>query len=266
MRYLRLYPRFFLLQFRMMGQYRLNAVIWLVFGLAWHGANIGVVWAMLQAFPVLNGWTFPEMLFLYALWNLAHAVFGATFFKLSGVSGKVQSGQLDGFLVRPLGPLYQILTEPSWLDVYDLLIAVPLFLFAQDLAGVEWAWTHLLVLPLAVLGGALIKGGVLLAVSTLSFWTVRMESAQVLIESIELQFVRFPLTIFSRPAQWLFTFLIPLAFVAFLPAQLFLGKGGNSTFLNPALGYLTPLAGLVAFGLAYAFWRFGLARYQSTGS
>jgi len=266
MRALTLFVQFQRLNLRAIAQYRLNLVVWFVFGIAYNGASIGVLWAMLQRFPLLNGWTFRDLLFLYALWSLGHGVYSATLGKVSAVSRYIREGRFDRFLVRPLGALFQVITVPEGITIDDFFFGSALFALAQAEVHLVWTPERALLLAAVIVGAALIKGALLLALSTLSFWLVRMDAARILLETLELEFIRFPLTIFPRAAQWLLTFVMPLAFVSFLPAELFLAKSAAGTLLNPAWGQLTPFVGGAAFTLSYLFWRTGLLHYQGTGS
>ena len=228
----------------------------------WHRVALGNA----PALGSIGGWSFPELLFLYALWALGHGVYAAVFGKVGQVTGHVRDGTFDRFLTRPLNPLFQVMTVPAGITIDDLFIAIPLFAVAQRLAGVAWTIDLGLLLLGTVVGAALIEGSVLLMVSTLSFWLIRIEAVRLLVETVELEFVRYPLGIFPRGAQLIFTVLLPLAFITYFPSRVFLHRAPEGLFLMPTLGYLTPLVGSVCFTLAYLFWQHGLNRYQSTGS
>jgi ABC-2 type transport system permease protein len=64
--------------------------------------------------------------------------------------------------------------------------------------------------------------------------------------------------------QVILTFILPYGFINFYPAQLFLGK--DDYLFHPSLPYATLPVGLGLFSLAYRFWRYGINRYQGTGS
>jgi ABC-type uncharacterized transport system permease subunit len=51
----------------------------------------------------------------------------------------------------------------------------------------------------------------------------------------------------------------------YLPAAYFLHKTDIGLNVNPAIGLLTPLIGIVFASAAYVFWRFGLDHYQGVG-
>jgi ABC-2 type transport system permease protein len=60
--------------------------------------------------------------------------------------------------------------------------------------------------------------------------------------------------------------VFPIAFINFYPSHYFLSRDSSTILLNPVLQYLTPLVGVVTFGLGYALWVAGVNRYQSAGS
>ena len=63
----------------------------------------------------------------------------------------------------------------------------------------------------------------------------------------------------------LLAFVIPFGFMNYFPASYFLHKADNGLGLPLAIGVLTPAVGVVFLVVAYAFWRFGLQRYQGVG-
>ena len=74
-------------------------------------------------------------------------------------------------------------------------------------------------------------------------------------------YARYPITIFNGVFRVVFTFIIPIAFMAYYPSLEFL------TDKEPAfLTYFTPVYGVIFFYLSYKFWMFGARRYSGTGS
>jgi ABC-2 type transport system permease protein len=133
-------------------------------------------------------------------------------------------------------------------------------------AGVQVDWVLICYVPLVALGGALIDFGVNLAIATASFWFTRIDSLRWVFMSLEQEFSRYPLSIYQRGVKVMLAFVIPFAFMNYFPATFLLHKSEDGLHLNPAVGLLTPVVGLVVFALGYAFWRTGIDRYQGTGS
>ena len=74
-------------------------------------------------------------------------------------------------------------------------------------------------------------------------------------------FGRYPQTIFPSPLRFLLRWIVPFGFVSFYPAQAILDHRPYE-----GLMYLSPVIALGFVGLTVLFWRWGVRRYESTGS
>jgi ABC-2 type transport system permease protein len=74
----------------------------------------------------------------------------------------------------------------------------------------------------------------------------------------------YPLSIFGSATQRVLTYVLPVAFIAFLPASLVLGRT-DQLAVPAVLGYAAPVVGGVLFALAYRFFRAQLKHYQGVG-
>jgi ABC-2 type transport system permease protein len=119
--------------------------------------------------------------------------------------------------------------------------------------------------PLIVVGGAAIDLAISLMIATASFWFIRVEALHWIVLQLEQEFTRYPISIYSRGVRLLLAFVFPFAFMNYFPATFFLHKSESGLSLPPAIGLLTPLIGALFVAVAYAFWRFGLNRYQGVG-
>lgn len=60
-------------------------------------------------------------------------------------------------------------------------------------------------------------------------------------------------------------YVVPFAFVNYFPAQYLLRKEDMAAYPEIYM-YLTPVIGIGMYLLAYAFWRFSLKYYKSSGN
>lgn len=247
-------------------EYRANFVMWFVFTIVYHGVALGALYVTMRQFPSMNGWNFREMFFLYALWMAGHELHNTLFFTVVSVPEYVREGQFDRFLVRPLNTLFSVLTVPQQIVPDGLLLAIVTLAAATAAAGVRVDWIFVLFVPLIVAGGALIDLGISLAVATCSFWFIRVDTLRWVVMSLEQDFTRYPLSIYTRGVQVVLAFVFPFAFMNYFPATYFLQKAETGLHLNPAVGLLTPAIGLAWLLAAYGFWLIGLRHYQGTGS
>jgi ABC-2 type transport system permease protein len=246
-------------------EYRANFLIWFAFTLIYHASALAALWIILSEFPSMNGWDFPQMVFLYALWMLGHAVNNTLFLTVGDIPEHVRDGEFDRVFVRPLNALFQIVTTPQQIFPDELLLALLLFGMATWYSGAAIDGWFVIFVPLVVLGGALIDLAINLAVATCSFWFVKVDALRWTAFQLEQEFTRYPISIYTKGVRLVLTFLLPYAFMNYFPATFFLNKSEDALHLAPAVGLLTPLIGALWFGLAYAFWVFGINRYQSVG-
>jgi ABC-2 type transport system permease protein len=263
---LRAYVEYWRINLLTMLEYRANFLMWFVFAIAYHGVALAALYVTMRQFPSMNGWDFRQMFFLYALWMAGHELHNMLFFAVVSVPEYVREGRFDRFLVRPLDALFQVLTVPQQIAPDGFVLALATLAAATAVAGVRLDWVFLLFVPLVIAGGALIDFGISLVVATCSFWFVRVDTLRWVVMSLEQDFTRYPISIYTRGVRIVLAFVVPFAFMNYFPATYFLQKGEPGLHLNPAVGLLTPAIGLAWGGVAYAFWLVGLRHYQGTGS
>jgi len=249
-----------------MIEYRTNFFLWFGFTIVYHGTAIAALWVTLHQFPSMNGWDFRQMALLYGLWMLGHAVHNTFFLTVGDVPTFVREGRFDRFLVRPLDTLFQAVTVPQQIWPDELVLAIVFFVFATIYSGVHVDLAYVLYVPLVAVGGALIDFGITLAIATLSFWFVRIDTLRWVVMSLEQEFTRYPISIYTRGVRFVLAFVLPFAFMNYFPATYLLHKTDTGLALSPWVGLLTPLIGALWVVAAYIFWRIGLDHYQGTGS
>jgi len=209
-------------------------------------------WILFSQLPTLRGWTFQEVVTLYALvafgFGLGHVVCSNAF-RMAQI---ITSGNLDYYLALPADPLTHLLVSrtslPAWGDV--------LFGLAVFLATAPGRWE---TLPLFVLLGVLtalifVAFGVL--VGALAFWVGNADNLATQTINALITFGLYPVEIFPGAVQWLLYTLIPAAFVGSIPAALL------SEFSLGRLGLLGAFTLGITLLARWVFQR-GLRRYES---
>jgi ABC-2 type transport system permease protein len=250
-------------------EYRLDFLFSVLQGITYQLIGILFIWAVLTRFPSLGGWEFGEVAFLYALRLLSHSVYLPFLWNLIGLSDLVRQGELDRLLLRPVHPLLLVVTRTfKIVALGDLTVAVAVFAVAQSALRIDWSAGQLLSLVLVLAGGALIEAAVQLFAGSLAVWLVNATRLHWWADEVFNTFGHYPLTIYDRALQLGFTYLVPLAFVAYIPATAILGRQDElrTVGLSPLVAYGTPIVGVLTAGLALAFFHFALGRYQSTGN
>ncbi len=224
--------------------------------------QMAVLTTLFSKVKALDGWSFPEVLFIYGFSLVPLGLFNLISVNLYRFSDQyIIQGKMDRVLLRPVGTLTQVLCESFNISgLNEILLGSGVMIYAARELGLQPGVGHILGLVILAPGAALVYAGVFLAITSVTFWYEdRMGLAPPVYNMI--RFSRYPITIYSLPVRVFLTFVLPFAWVAFYPATWFLGSPG---FARAAL--LTPVVGLIVFGGAVMIWRRGISRYASTGS
>jgi ABC-2 type transport system permease protein len=141
--------------------------------------------------------------------------------------------------------------------------------FALGLAVVwlDLAWTapKVVVTILAVISGTVVFSAIWVIGAAITFWTVETSEVQNVFTYGGEELVSYPLPIYSEGVRHFFTFVVPLAFVTYLPALYILGR--EDPLGLPAVFQLgSPVVAILFFLFARLCWALGVRHYQGTGS
>jgi ABC-2 type transport system permease protein len=265
-RLLRLVVRVFAANFRARLQYRADFLLWFLQGVTYQLLGLTFVWVVLGRFRSFHGWSLDEVIFLYGLRLVAHALYLPVFGNVTTVAGQVREGTLDRILLRPVDPLLQVLwQEFAANSTGDLCVGLVLLGVAQRALHLRWSPVAVGFFLLVVAGGTVLEAGIQLALASLSLWFVGTEQLSNWADELINSFGNYPLTVFGAPLRYLFTFVLPIALLAYFPATVFLQKTAALPF-TPILAFGAPVVGWGAFLGAYALWNLGLKHYQGTGT
>ena len=261
-----LYLRLVEARVRAQMQYRVSFVLEIVGNFLLGFIDFLAIAVIFVHLPQLGAWSLGEVAFLYGTSYLAFKLADMAVGHFDALGQQVQSGQLDTLLVRPLGALYQVITvDFSLRHVGGLLQGAVVLGLALTRVAIDWTPGRVLVLASMPVGGALIFASVWIAGHTLTFWTVRGGEAVNAVTYGGNMLTTYPLEIFGPWLRRLLAFVLPLAFVNYLPALYILGKP-DPFGLPPVLRFVSPLVAVLTLLVAGRIWTAGLRRYRSTGS
>lgn len=246
-------------------EYRVNFLVGVLAGVVWQITGFFTIWVILSRFQSIGGWTLGEIAFLYGLRLTAHGLWVIPFSRLIEMDYMVREGEFDRYLIRPLNPMLQLVTSRIRLPALgDLAGGVVLLGVASTRAGINWSPLAIVYLILVLIGGALAEAALQVGCTALSFRFLDTSGLRFLIDDVFNTFGGYPLRIFGGFVQFLLTWALPLAFVAYLPATVLLGRTGELR-ISPVFAYLAPAVGVVWFVAAYRFWVRQSRHYQSSG-
>lgn len=246
-------------------QYRTNCMMLILMGLFWQGTGLVFIWVILSQFHELAGWSLGEIAFLCGLRLIIHALNMIVFGLFQSMEFLVREAEFDVFLIRPLPPFVQFMTADFHVAAFgDLLGGILIFAAASTRVQIDWSPLALIYLVLVIIGGCLVEAAVKLALSSLAFRTLSVGSLLYFFDNAMSMAGNYPLTIFGKVGSFLFTFILPIAFLAYLPVTVLLHHT-NELSVSPLFATFSPLVGVILFAGAYLFFTHELRYYQSAG-
>ena len=244
------------------GQYAIRMLTKII---SWSTGFVMIL-ILLNKFKTIGDWNVYEVLFLYVLDVLSYSIAG-TFFM--GPFGKlpdlIRQGVFDEVLTKPVNPfVYMVCTRVSAGYTSNYIIGVAILVICFVKLHISLTLGKFFWLIAVIFGATLIQSAGFILTAVPAFWIVKSDGLQMLFYKNLTDFLQYPMKIYDRWIQVMLTFVLPYAFINYYPCQYFLGKDEHLFF--PWFQYLTPLVGIVLFGLSYFVWKKGLNAYQSTGS
>ncbi len=228
--------------------------------------GIATVKFVITQFGMLGGWAFGEIAFLYGLAILSYGLSAVLFVQTWFMGSFILDGEFDIFMLRPMNVLYQFFF--CIFNIYgfsDLLPGIVIFIYGCVQVHFNWSFINIMMLVSVVTGATLIRGALYLVTGSVAFWTKNRNSYTMLNLTIFDQTTKYPLSIYPRVVQIIFTFVLPLGFISFYPAKDFLNKNSGVLF-SGNMAWFTLLVGIFLFWLATRLFRRGLTKYESAGS
>jgi ABC-2 type transport system permease protein len=228
-------------------------------------AEFAEVWVIFHNVDVLGGLDFTAALLVFALSNLAFSLADMFVGHLDQLPRFIRAGQVDAFYVRPLPLLTQLMTSDlSLRRIGRLSVAAVALVVALTTADIAWSPATVALIVLTVASGTAIFSALFTAAGGLQFFLVdgaEFTNAFTYGGSYAAQQSQ---QVFPDPLRIFWTFVVPTAFVAYVPAVAVLDLPGDR-LAPPWLAWWTPLAALLAWGIAGLCWRAGTRHYQGAG-
>lgn len=214
----------------------------------------------------LGGYALPEIALLYGTSAIAFGLADLMIGSMDRLGRRVRDGTLDTLLVRPVPVLAQVAADKFALRRLGR-VTQGLLVLGYALATLDLTWTpaKMLMLPLMVAGGGLIFAAVFVGGAAFQFVAQDASEVQNAFTYGGATLLQYPPGLFAKDLLRGVTFVLPLAFVNWVPGLYVLGRP-YPLDLPTWVAFAPPLVAIACCALAGLAWRAGLRSYRSTGS
>lgn len=185
---------------------------------------LGVIYSFI---PSLAGWTYAQMLLLFASSFILEAVawftWRASILKLHLA---VQDGSFDFLMTKPVSLLF--ITSFRKMDLEDvarIVVGIALVIYSFTLSGIFPSGMQWLLWLVGMSLAQIVYFSFALILKTTSFWTTQTSEINYVMYSLD-RLNQYPTHLYTGFVRFLFTFIIPVTFISTLPAQLLIGSAG----------------------------------------
>lgn len=259
--YLRIYRKILAQDLKSKMSYRADFIISTIGMIFTNIAGFVSFWILFKNFSSIDGWGYYEILFLYGFSLISLTPVQCLFDNNWSLRNYVYSGDFIKYCFRPINLFFYYQSE-----VFDvkglgqLAFGVGTLAYSWIKLGLGFSPLMLLKVIVFLITASLVMIALQNAAAATCFWIVN--SFYILDLTLKFKdYAKYPVTIFSPVFRFIFTFLMPIAFIAYYPSLVILRPDAV-----PLLSWLSPIFGLVFFFLSYKLWMFGATKYSGTGS
>ncbi|ACK72152.1 protein of unknown function DUF990 [Gloeothece citriformis PCC 7424] len=240
-------------------EYRLNFLIATFTSLANLVGSLFSLFLFYRTGYSFEGWTWQEALIVLGIFTFLQGI-SETFLSpnLNKIVDLVQQGTLDFVLLKPINSQFWLSTRviSPW-GFPDLCFGGILVLYSGSQLGLTF--NNYLLSAIPIFFGIIILYSLWFMLGATSIWFVKIYNVTEVLRGF-LEAGRYPMIAYPAAYRFFFTFIIPVAFLTTIPAEVMLGKSQFIWIIG---------AGLLSVGLfivSKLFWQFALRFYTSASS
>lgn len=243
--------------FMLIGHVFANSIQWVV--------GFATIKFVVDQFGSIGGWGYESLAFLYGMAVLSHGLAVVFYIQTWYMGYNVIYGEFDRFLLRPMSLLFQFLfSDFNLIGFTDMIPGLMVFFYGCAKVQLVWNFTNIMLILCTLAGGTMIRGSVWLFCGSMSFWTKSTANFTDMVGELFERVSMYPITIYPKWIQQLFTFILPLAWITFYPVKDILGL--ESAVIPFRMAFVTFGVGVFMFAASCVIFRIGMRKYESAGS
>lgn len=259
--YVRLYFMMISQDFKSKMQYRADFIISSLGMILINISGIVTFWLIFNSIPSIAGFSYHQLVFMYGFSLLAVSPMQLFFDNLWSLWIHTENGDFIKYCFKPVNLFFYFIAETF--DVKGIgqgILGIVALVYGWIKLGIPVTVENILMLILMIIGSSLVFVGIMIFAAASSFILLNGVSIMSFFVQFK-EYAIYPLSIYNKAVKFIFTFILPIGFIAYYPARFFINTGDGLLF-----SLLTPVAGIVVFYVSYKLWMFCARRYAGTGS
>ena len=220
-----------------------------------------IIIALFDKFNNISGYTKYEVLLCFGIIQFGFSINEVFARGIDTFENLIIRGEFDRLLVRPKNILLQVLsTDFDLIKIARVLQAIVILIIAIIKLKLKFNILKIITLILMLLSSIIIFFSIFLLMASYCFITVQGLEVKNLFTDGGKHIAQYPISIYNKHFIFIFTFLIPYAFVNYYPLLYLIGKSNNKLLiLSPLIVFLYLIPAILSF-------KWGIKKYTSVGS
>lgn len=242
-------------------EYRVNFIGLLLMAVVDAAWSIGGALLFFSHRATIGGWTFHEALVVNGLYFLAYGFVDVVMRpNIDDLVQHIRTGTLDFVLVKPINAqMHATLRRFSMNKLSSVAVGFAIIIYALIQLRQSPSLGQLALFVLLAAGAAVLLYAAMTILATLSFWLVDITNIDEAVVGF-LGAGRYPVAAFPEPLRGLLTFVVPIAFITTVPAEVLLGR------LSPPFVLFGWIMALALLALGAGLWKVAVRYYSSASS
>ncbi|WP_180336832.1 ABC transporter permease [Clostridioides difficile] len=210
----------------------------------------------------IGGWQQGEMLIFIGTFSLINAInMTIFFFGIYDITRKIQEGELDYYITKPIDPLFRLTFENINIGSSPLILAsILIVLYGISELNSEITLVIIIIYIFMVLLMTLLFYDVCIILRTVSFFVISSSAIMRLEDNLLPMNMKIPGVIYEGVFKVLFYLILPYGIMSTIPTQILAG----TITIN---GLIYSILIVFSFTLfMWRFWKLGLRHYKSASS
>lgn len=208
----------------------------------------------------LLGFTRDQAVLFFLVWNVVDITTQLFFRGVYFFRQKVVNGELDFYLVKPMNPLFRIVTgQTDLLDLTTLLMLLAYIAWFLPGSSIVMTPQSLFLFVMLLVASFLIALALHIIVVAIGVIALEVDHSIMIYRDVT-QMARFPIDIYTEPLRSILTFALPVAIMFTVPAKALMG------LVSFPIVFLSLLLTAFFLLLSLRLWSYALTKYSSASS